>query len=87
MGKRTNPRRRPATQADVNRAKQDAQSEAISLAMTIMFTVLLDKEGYDQDGLRRVWDGVNSLSESIVQGYVSAADLRNVLRREYEVYV
>ena len=84
---KTNPRRRPATQADVNRAKQDAQSEAISLAMTIMFTALLDKEGFTQEDLQRLWREVNDLSDSIAQGYVSAADLRNVLRREYGVYV
>lgn len=87
MGKRTNPRRRPATQADVERAKKDAQGEAISLAMTIMFTALLDKEGFTQEDLQRLWREVNDLSDSIAQGYVSAADLRNVLRREYEVYV
>ena len=84
---KTNPRRRPATQADVERAKKDAQGEAISLAMTIMFTALLDKEGFTQEDLQRLWREVNDLSDSIAQGYVSAADLRNVLRREYEVYV
>ena len=84
---KTNPRRRPATQADVERAKKAAQGEAISLAMTIMFTALLDKEGFTQEDLQRLWREVNDLSDSIAQGYVSAADLRNVLRREYEVYV
>ena len=84
---KTNPRRRPATQADVERAKKAAQGEAISLAMTIMFTALLDKEGFTQEDLQRLWREVNDLSDSIAKGYVSAADLRNVLRREYEVYV
>lgn len=84
---KTNPRRRPATQADVERAKKAAQGEAISLAMTIMFTALLDKEGFTQEDLQRLWREVNDLSDSIAQGYVSAADLRNVLRREYDVYV
>lgn len=84
---KTNPRRRPATQADVDRAKKAAQGEAISLAMTIMFTALLDKEGFTQEDLQRLWREVNDLSDSIAQGYVSAADLRNVLRREYDVYV
>ena len=84
---KTNPRRRPATQADVERAKKAAQGEAISLAMTIMFTALLDKEGFAREDLQRLWREVNDLSDSIAQGYVSAADLRNVLRREYNVYV
>ena len=33
MTRKTNPRRRPATMADVERAKQEAQAEAISYAM------------------------------------------------------
>ena len=47
---KTNPRRRPATQADVERAKKNAQGEAISLAMTIMFTALLGQGGVHSGG-------------------------------------
>ena len=80
--KKPNPRKRPATQADVKRAKREAQSEAVKLAWSILFTVLRDKEGYAIEDLRRVWNEVNKLSDSIVQGYVSVADLRTVLREE-----
>lgn len=75
MSRKTNPRRRPATMADVERAKQEAQAEAISYAMTIFFSVLCDKHGATDAELRQFWDEVNYLSESIVQGYVSLADL------------
>jgi hypothetical protein len=87
MGKRINPRRRPATQADVERAKTDAQAEAINIAMAIFFTVLCDKEHADKDIMRRVWDEVNDLSDSISKGYVSVADLRDVLKREYDIEI
>ena len=50
--------------------------------MTILFSVLCDKHGATDAELRRFWDEVNYLSESVVQGYVSLADLRHTLRTE-----
>ena len=49
--KRVNPNRRPASMADVKRAKQEAQDFAVELAWSIFFTVLADKEGYELDDL------------------------------------
>ena len=42
--KKANPRRKPATQADVAKAKAQAQEQAVRLAWSIFFTVLRDKE-------------------------------------------
>ena len=80
--KKTNPRRKPATQADVNKAKTQAQEQAVRLTWSIFFTVLRDKEGYDLDGMRRVWDYINDLSDSIAKGYCTVADLRTILKEE-----
>lgn len=85
--KKVNPRRRPATQADVNRARDQAVADAVHLCMVIFFSVLLDKEGADAEILHRVWDEVNDLSDSINQGYVTEADLRRVLREEYDIEI
>ena len=85
--KKINPRRKPATQADIIRAKQYAQDEAISLAMAIFFTVLVDKEHADKDIIARVWGEVEELSDSIAKGYVNANDLRKVLDEEYDIVV
>lgn len=82
MKRKVNPRRRPATEADVRKAKDAAVSEAIDAAWAIFFTVLRDKEGMENDQLRRIWDYVNDLSDSIAQGYVSVADLMETLREE-----
>lgn len=82
MKKKVNPRRRPATQADVQRAKQKGQEEAVKLAWSILFTVLRDKEGYDLEGLQRVWKEVDDLSDSIAKGYCTVTDLRDVLKQE-----
>jgi hypothetical protein len=85
--KKVNPRRRPATQADVNRARDQAVADAVHLCMAVFFTVLLDKEQADKEILHRVWDEVNDLSDSINQGYVTEADLKRVLREEYDIYI
>lgn len=84
---KTNPRKKPATQADVDRAKQDGMDFGISAAMAIMFSCLCDKFRWNRDYIQRLWVHVNELSEEIQQGRVSVADLRDTLKREYEVNV
>lgn len=61
--RKPNPGKRPATQADVKRAKREARHEAIEFAWALLFTVLRDKEGYDLEGLRRVWTEIESLAK------------------------
>ena len=85
--KKINPRKRPATQADVAKAKKQATDEAVSLAMTIFLTVLKDKNGFSNEELQDTWKNVENLSDSIKDGYVNVYDLRIVLREEYEIYV
>lgn len=85
--KKTNPRKRPATMADVERAKKHAQDEAISLAIAVFLTVMVDKFEYDAEKLKSVWDEVNKLSDSIAKGYVNLWDLKQVLADEYEIEI
>jgi len=79
------PSRRPATQADVLRAKQKGVEDAVRLVQAMVFTVLLDKEGYDEEGLQRVWAELEYLSDSITKGYVNLPDLVHILREEYHL--
>ena len=80
--KKVNPRKRPATQADILKAKKEAQNTAINYAWAIFFTVMVDKEGYGKKRLNRIWEEVNDLSDSVAQGYVSINDLLQVLEEE-----
>ena len=82
MKKKVNPRRRPATQADVRKAKKEAQTLAIDACWAILLSVMRDKEGYGQKRLRRLWDEVNYLSESVSSGRVNIRDLAETLRDE-----
>ncbi len=82
---KVNPRRKPATQADVERAKRLAVQEATRYAWAIVFTVLMDKEHATPEILQRVWSEVDGLSEEIANGRISVADLICVLREEYGI--
>ncbi len=85
MKKKTNPRKRPATHADIQKAKKEATSEAISFAWAILFTALHDKEGWGKVRLQRLWKEIEELSDSIAKGYVSVTDLKHTLKEEMGV--
>ncbi len=70
----------------VRKAKVDATNEAVSLALVLMFTVLLDKYGA-QDHIRDIYNDWNKLAEEVLEGRVKLHELRNVLRKEYEIQI
>ena len=80
--KKINPRRRPATHADIERAKDRAAVDHSLALQAMVFTVLGDKKGFNDDDLWDVWKGVQDLAESINEGRVTAADLMRVLLEE-----
>ena len=75
----------PVSMADLNRAKDEAADKATKVALVVLLSVLLDKEGYGQEGLQRVWHFAEKLSEEVAEGRVSVADLRQVLLEEYGI--
>lgn len=84
---RVNPRKKPVSQADINRAVAKAQDDAITTAIAIMLTVLCDKEGADAEIMARVWNEINELSDSVARGYVNIHDLVKTLEDEYSIYI
>lgn len=84
---RINPRRRPATMADLNRAKKDAEAKGLDMAVCIILSALLDKGFLDPEQMRPAWDAINDKSDSIVRGYCNVNDLRRALREDYGIYV
>ena len=81
-GKKTNPRRRPATQADVARAKREAIDKAIDVSWAISITVLRDHFGFGPVRIRRYWGALQKLSEEIAEGWVSVIDLMTTIKEE-----
>ena len=88
MGKKkVNPNRIPVSKADVDKAKRDVQLKAISYVWAIFFTVMVDKEGYGKKRLKRIWNAVTDLSDSISKGYVKVEDLLRTLEEEKGIYL
>ena len=84
--RKQNPRNRPATWADVERAKKQATDEAISLAMAMFLMTIVDK--FDMaDQIADVWAAVNKLSEEVKEGRVNLWDLVHTLDVEYDILV
>ena len=85
MGVKTNPRNKPATQADVKRAEERGLIFGLRMAKALMLTVLFDKKGYDKAEMKEVWEWLVYLSDSVSEGRVKMNDLYTVLREEYEI--
>lgn len=70
----------------VNRAKKEAADDAISLCMTLMLSVLLDKFGMEEQ-IQAVYDAWNDRAEAVKKGQVKLHEWRNVLRKEYGIKI
>ena len=83
--KKTNPRRRPATQADVDKAFADGISAGVNTAMAILFIVLLDKTEADADFIAALMPMVADYSSQVKEKHLTYADLKDVLKHEYNI--
>lgn len=79
--KKVNPHRQPVTMAQVKRERNNV----INFTMALFLTVMCDKFGFDVEQLKKVWDEVNCLSDSVAKGYVNIFDLMEVLDSEYGI--
>ena len=79
--KKVNPRRRPLSEADVPKIRD----EAIHLAFAIFLTVLKDNFGFNNDQIVYAWERADKLSEEAKDGRIKLWDLVGVLRDEYNI--
>ena len=80
---KTNPKRIPRTQADVDKAFMSGMNTGIEILCDIFLNVLLDKHNATQEELDVFATEVNELCDSLNQGYVNYADIHNTLREDY----
>lgn len=83
---KTNPKKIPRTQADVDRAWEKGVLDGVSNACAIFLTVLADKHGME-DKIPEVWEDIRKLSEEVREKRVTVADLRRTLLDEYGIKV
>ena len=72
-------------QSKVNKIKEDATNEGLKGALIIFFTVMRDKEGYGVKRLKRIFDEMTDLADSLKRGYVNMKDLEKVLVDEANI--
>lgn len=77
--------RRPASQADVKRAREQGITDGCRIATAMFFTVLKDKEGMENEEILRVWKETEALADSVRKRYVDVDDLVGVLQDEYNI--
>lgn len=79
-----NPRKIPRTQADVEKAYRRGEVDGTRAAMTILLYILKDKFNSSDEDIIELGNAFRSTTESIAKGYVSVADLRRVVKDEYD---
>lgn len=73
--------------SDVKRMKNEIKNEAVTAALVIFLTVMRDKFGYGVTRIKRIYEEINKLSQSISEGYVSLYDLKKVLEDEAGIFM
>lgn len=84
--KKKNPVRQ-LRESDIKRIKKQTTDDAIRYALIIFLNVMRDYEGYGNKRLKRVYDEINDLSDSITRGYCSMYDLEKVLKEEANITI
>ena len=83
MAKKTNPRKIPRTQADVDRAYQRGRDDGAKSSIIIMLYAMKDKFGATDEQLTEFFNAITYTVDSINKGYVTEADLQTVIKEEY----
>lgn len=84
MGKKkTNPKRIPKTQADVDRAEEKGRFFGMEFMANLTLWVLIDKHDAPDEDVLQLRDEILYLCDSIDKGYVSYPDIRRALREEH----
>lgn len=86
MAARTNPRRIPRTQRDVNTAYDAGITEGLNRGIELMLYVLIDKHAAAMEDLQQLARELNHAAECVAEGYVTWPDIRRMLK-EYDVEV
>ena len=84
MAGKVNPRRRPVTQADVDRAADRGMLQGVEFAITTILWVLVDKHDAPAEDIKTLHDELEYLWDSITRKYVSYPDIQKHLSEEYD---
>lgn len=84
---KTNPKRVPRTQADVEKAHQNGMLFGTEFALNIVLYVLKDKHEASDEDIMRLRDEFVYQIDSISKGYLKYTDVKRALQTEYDLTV
>lgn len=86
MSKKKNPARQ-LRESDIRRIKKEAADDAIRYSLALFLSVMRDTEGYGVKRLKRVYEAIEYLADSVTKGYVKISDLEQVLKDEADIHI
>lgn len=84
---KTNPKRIPKTQADVDRAYSDGMDFGLEFALNLVLYVLKDKHDAPDNEIMQLRDEFMYVVDSVGKKYLSYSDIVNTLSGEYDLRV
>lgn len=81
--KKTNPRKVPKTQVDVDRAEFEGRVQGAQLMLTCIIWLLCDKHNAPDDELKQFSGEIQYLLENIAAGNVSFPLVKKTLKEEH----
>ena len=85
--KKTNPRRQPTTQADVDKAYERGIKEGMDRAAAFFLSVMRDRFDASPEECDRIWQAINERAESVNQRYAKLLDFEKALLEEDGIFL
>ena len=87
MNKKINPRKKPASQADVDKAYERGRKEGLDEAAAFFLSVLRDKEGMSPEDCHRIWQAIIKKAEAVNECYAKVKDYEQALLEEDGIWL
>lgn len=78
MRKKHNPREL-VPWGTLDKERRKIRDEAVNYAFVVIFTVMHDKYGWRHKRLKRLYEQINYVADSIIKGYVKLEDMMKEL--------
>ena len=85
MSRKTNPRKIPRSQADVEKAYEEGKAAGAKSTVIIMMYAMKDKFGATDEQLTDFFEAISYVVDSINKGYITEKDLMTVIKDDYDM--
>lgn len=87
MSRKTNPRKVPKTQADVDRAFSDGMDMGMEFGLNLVLYVLKDKHDAADADILQLRDEFMYVISAVNEKYLSYPDIKRALKGDYDLAV